>query len=307
MEKPAPLLECVPNVSEGRRVEVVHRMAAAASGVEGAALLDRSSDPDHHRSVFTLAGAPEPLVRALLALSRVAIAEIDLRRHRGVHPRLGAVDVVPFVPLRDTPMAVAVAAARRLAAELATEHDLPVFLYGEAAADPGRRELPVIRRGGFEGLEAKLAEARWRPDYGPAAAHPSAGATVVGAREFLIAFNAELDTDDLAVARRIARRVREAGGGPPALRALGVPLAHRGRVQVSMNLVDFRRTGLAEALAAVERQAAGHGARVVSTEIVGLVPRAALDGVDPRALKLAGFDDDRILESRMAVAGLGSG
>ncbi|HET9209345.1 MAG TPA: glutamate formimidoyltransferase, partial [Thermoanaerobaculia bacterium] len=239
-------LECVPNVSEGRRPEVVARLAAAASSVPGVRLLDLSSDPDHNRSVLTLAGEPEGLHQGLLALYEAAVAEIDLTRHEGVHPRIGAVDVVPFVPLGDTPMEAAAAAANRLAPVVARRFGLPVYLYERAARRPERRLLANIRgnsrRGGLEGLAARLADPAWAPDFGPARPHPTAGATVIGARFFLIAFNAVLATSDVGIARAIAVQVRESGGGLPAVRAMGVHLASRGLAQVSMNLVDYRRT-----------------------------------------------------------------
>jgi glutamate formiminotransferase len=292
-----PPLECVPNLSEGRRPEVVARLAAAASSAPGARLLDVSSDPDHDRSVLTLAGGPEGLHWALLALYEAALAGIDLGAHQGVHPRLGAVDVVPFVPLGDTPMAAAVAAARRLAEEVARRFGIPVYLYEQAALRPDRTALAEIRRGGFEGLPAKLADPAWAPDFGPARAHSTAGATVIGARFFLIAFNAVLATADVGIARAIARRVRESGGGLPSVRAMGVPLASRGLAQVSMNLVDYRRTPPARALAAVEAEAAALGTAVVETEIVGLVPAAAVEGVSWRDLKLPG--PPPILEERL--------
>ncbi|HEY4564731.1 MAG TPA: glutamate formimidoyltransferase, partial [Thermoanaerobaculia bacterium] len=250
-----PLLESVPNVSEGRRPEVVARLAAAASSGPGVRLLDLSSDPDHNRSVLTLAGEPEGLHQGLMALYEAALAEIDLTRHQGVHPRIGAVDVVPFVPLGDTPMEVAVAAANRLAPDVA-RLGLPVYLYEKAASRPERTRLANIRRGGFEGLKAKLANPIWAPDFGPPHPHPTAGATVIGARFFLIAFNAVLATADVAAARAIARRVREANGGLPAVRALGISLASRGLAQVSMNLVDYRRTSPLQALRRVEAEAA---------------------------------------------------
>lgn len=281
-------LECVPNVSEGRRPEVVARLAAAASSPPGVRLLDVSSDPDHNRSVLTLAGEPEGLHQGLLALYEAALAEIDLTRHQGVHPRVGAVDVVPFVPLGDTPMAAAVAAAGRLAPEVARRFGLPVYLYERAARRPERTALAEIRRGGFEGVAGKLADPAWAPDFGPSRVHATAGATVIGARFFLIAFNAVLATADVAAARAIARRVRESGGGLPAVRAMGVHLASRGLAQVSMNLVDYRRTPVARALERVEEEAAALGTRVVETEIVGLVPAAAVRGVAWEALKLPG-------------------
>jgi glutamate formiminotransferase len=293
-----PALECVPNLSEGRRPEVVARLAAAASA-PGVRLLDVASDPDHNRCVLTLAGEPEALIAGLLALYERALAEIDLRRHEGVHPRLGAVDVVPFVPLGDTPMATAVAAARRLASEVARRYDLPVYLYEDAASRPERRSLATIRRGGFEALDGKLAEPRWAPDHGPARRHPSAGATVIGARFFLIACNAMLDTADAAVARAVAAAVRESGGGLPAVRALGFYLPSRGCAQVSMNLVDFRRTSLARMLARVRDEAAARGARVVAGEIVGLLPQQAALDVVKETLQLPALGAGGLLEERL--------
>jgi glutamate formiminotransferase len=295
-----PLLECVPNVSEGRRSEVISRLAAAVSR-PGVRLLDLSSDPDHNRSVLTLAGEPEALHTGLLALYETALAEIDLTRHRGVHPRVGAVDVVPFVPLGTTPMAAAVAAAERLGAAVAERFGLAVYLYEQAARRAERCALARIRRGGFEGFAAKLADPAWAPDFGPPHLHPTAGVTVIGARFFLIAFNAVLDTTDLAMARAVARAVRESGGGLPAVRAMGVWLQSRGRTQVSMNLVDFRRTPLLAALEGVRREAARRGARVIETELVGLVPEAAAADALRGALGLVDFSAARLLERRLAA------
>ena len=283
---PVPPLECVPNLSEGRRPDVVARLAAAAASPPEVRLLDVSSDPDHNRSVLTLAGDAEGLFQGLLALYEVALAEIDLTRHQGVHPRVGAVDVVPFVPLGDTPMEAAVAAAERLGAEVARRFDLPVYLYERAARTPERTALATIRRGQFEGFPARMADPLWAPDFGPARVHPTAGVTVVGARFFLIAFNAVLDTPDVAVARAVASRVRESGGGLPAVRAMGVYLASRDRAQVSMNLVDFRRTPVLRVLGRVREEAAALGARVVESELIGLMPEEAALGVARDALLL---------------------
>lgn len=299
-------LECVPNVSEGRRPEVVRRLAEAVRSRPGARLLDLSTDPDHDRTVLTLAGDPDALVRALLALFEVAVAEIDLGRRgtdgapAGVHPCMGAVDVVPFVPLGETPMAVAVEAAESLGRAVAERFDLPVYLYEEAARGPERRNLAVVRSGGFEGLPAKCADPAWTPDFGPPRPHPTAGATAVGARGFLIAFNVVLDSDDLAAARGIARTVRESSGGLPAVKALGVPLPSRGRVQVSMNLTDYRRTSPYAALAAVEREAAARGVGVVECELVGLMPEVAVLEVAREALRLPEFGAGDVLERRLA-------
>ena len=278
---------------------MVARLAAAAAA-PGVRLLDVSSDPDHNRTVLTLAGGPEGLQRSLLALYAAALAEIDLTRHQGAHPRVGALDVVPFVPLGDTPMVAAVAAAERLAAAVAERFGLPVYLYERAARRPERAALAAIRGGGFESLASRLADPAWAPDFGPARLHPTAGATVIGARFFLIAFNAVLATADVAAARAIARRVREANGGLPAVRALGIPLASRGLAQVSMNLVDYRRTSPLQALRRVETEAAALGTRVLETEIVGLVPSAAVRGVNSGDLKLPG--PLPILEDRLRDA-----
>jgi glutamate formiminotransferase len=301
VRRAVPLLECVPNVSEGRRPEIVARLAAAASSAPGVRLLDVSSDADHNRTVFTLAGEPQALIAGLLALYETALAHLDLRSHQGVHPRLGAVDVVPFVPLDGATMADAVAAARRLALEVARRFDLPVFLYEEAAVLPARRSLAAIRRGGFEGLPARLADPAWRPDHGPVRVHPTAGATVIGARFFLIACNVLLDTADLALARAIAAAVRESGGGLPAVRALGFYLPSRGAAQVSMNLVDFRRTSLRTAFDRVRTESAARGVRVLTGELIGLLPRQAALDVVRETLALPSFDTGNLLEERLRL------
>jgi len=292
-----PPLECVPNVSEGRRPEVVARLVAAAASIPGVRLLDVSSDPDHNRSVLTLAGEPGDLRASLLALYDAALQDIDLRSQQGVHPRVGAVDVVPFVPLGDTPMEEAVAAAEALASEVAERFDLPVYLYERAARRPERTRLADIRRGGFEGFPAKMADPAWTPDFGPPRVHPSAGVTVIGARFFLIAFNVVLETADISVARAIARKVRESGGGLPAVRAMGVYLESRGRAQVSMNLVDFRQTSVLTALNRVRQEAEALGTRILESELIGLMPEEAAVGVVREALQLPGFGLDRVLES----------
>ncbi len=260
-------------------------------------LLDVSSDPDHNRSVLTLAGAAPGLIQGLLALYEVALAEIDLRRHAGVHPRIGAVDVVPFVPLGETPMAAAVAAAEALAGEVARRFDLPVYLYERAARVPERAALAVLRRGQFEGLAARLEDPLWAPDFGPARLHPTAGVTVIGARFFLIAFNAVLDTPDVEIARVVARRVRESGGGLPAVRAMGGLSREPRPGQVSMNLVDFRRTPVLRALERVKAEAAALGARVVEGELIGLMPAEAARGVVRDALQLP--DIPALIEDRL--------
>jgi glutamate formiminotransferase len=293
------LVECVPNVSEGRRVDVVESMARAIRAVNGVSLLDCSSDPSHNRSVFTLVGGGPSLEAAIMALYDRAVADLDLRTHRGEHPRIGVVDVVPFVPLEAATMADCVALARKVGAAVADRFRVPVFLYGEAAADPARRRLEDIRRGGFEGLLARMASPGWAPDFGPSAPHPSAGASAVGARIPLIAYNINLDTDRLEVAKAIAAAIRESGGGLPFVKALGLRLETRGIVQVSMNLTNYEATPIQRVFDAVRREARRHGVNVIESEIVGLVPSAALGGASARDLQLAGSIGDKVLENKL--------
>jgi glutamate formiminotransferase / 5-formyltetrahydrofolate cyclo-ligase len=292
------LIECVPNVSEGQRPEVVARCADAVRA-GGAALLDVHVDAAHNRSVFTFAGRPDRVQTSTLALFDAALAAIDLRQHRGVHPRLGAIDVVPFVPLQGATMAECVALAREVAATVADRHGLPVYLYEEAAREPSRRRLEDIRRGQFEGLAEKLRQPGWAPDFGPAAPHPSAGAAVIGARHPLIAFNVNLATDRLDIAKAIAAAVRERSGGLPAVKALGLPLAERGIVQVSMNLTNFRETSIAEVFDAVAREAARHGVTVLASELVGLVPAEALAAAGAARVHLPDFSARMLIEHHL--------
>jgi glutamate formiminotransferase len=311
------LIECVPNVSEGRRSEVVDEIVAAFAGADPEVLvLDRSSDPDHHRTVITLMGSGPALVEAAVAGAGACARLIDLNHHRGVHPRMGALDVLPFVPfgaetrLRggDDPDLDCAALAERAGRRIAAEAGVPAYLYGAAARHPGWAALPAVRGRGFEALRAALAagDPEKAPDFGGPGLHPTAGATAVGAREVLIAYNVELAGADLALARRIASRVRERDGGLPAVRAMGVTLPTRGEesglVQVSMNLLDYRVTPPATAYAAVAELAERDGARVEASEIVGLVPAGALDGVDPADLRLRDFTTDLLLETRLLQA-----
>ncbi len=295
-----PLIECVPNVSEGRRATVVSAMVEAIRHVRGARILDVSSDPSHDRSVFSLAGDEDTLERAVLALVEQAVTGIDLRTHRGEHPRVGAVDVVPFVPLEGTTMAACIDLARRVGAAIAARFGVPVFLYEEAASHPARSHLEDIRRGGLEALAARMTQPGWAPDFGPRTPHVSAGVSVVGARPVLVAYNINLATDQLDVARKIASAVRASGGGLPCVKALGLRLEERGIVQVSMNLTDYRRTPLTRVFDAVSHEATRHGVSILESEIVGLVPAAALAGATPADLRLRDFSDAQILERRLA-------
>ena len=300
-----PLIEAVPNVSEGRRREVVERLVRAVGGAGGCRLLDWSSDPSHNRTVLTVVGDRAGLLAALLALYEVAAAAIDLRTHRGEHPRVGAVDVVPFVALDGVSTGDCVALARELGRTVAERFGIPVFLYADAATRPERRALEEIRRGQLDGLAERMAREpdTWRPDFGPPAPHATAGVSVVGARPILIAFNVNLETDDVRIARRIARTVRASSGGLPHIKAIGVRIAERRAAQVSMNLTDYTRTPLHRAFEAVEREARRLGVRVAGSEIVGLVPADALPESAVARLRIEGFRPSQVLDARAASPG----
>ncbi len=293
------LFECVPNYSEGRRPQVIDRIIAPFQARAGVHLLDHRADADHNRLVVTLVGEAEPLQEALLESAIAAIAAIDLRVHAGEHPRIGAVDVIPFVPLRGVGMGDAVSLARSFAARYARETCVPVYLYEEAALRPERRNLELVRKGQFEGLQAQISLPERVPDFGEPRLHPSAGATESGARQFLIAFNINLDSRDAGLARRIARAIRASSGGLPKVKAVGVDLAARGLVQVSVNLTDYRVTPLRTVLELVRAEAGRVGVRVVETEIYGLVPAAALLKEAVTDLQVAGFDEAQVLDLRL--------
>jgi glutamate formiminotransferase len=294
-----PLIECVPNISEGRRTHVIEVLADEVRDSTDVRLLDYSADPSHNRSVFTMVGDAIALKTAILALATRAVQAIDLRQHRGEHPRIGAVDVVPFIPLADTTMAACVDLARDVGQAIATRLHVPVYLYEEAALNPGRRRLEAIRRGHLEGLKANITDPAWVPDYGPRAPHPTAGATVVGARRALIAYNVNLATGRLDIAKRVAAAVRESGGGLPSVKALGLSLADRGIVQVSMNLTNFEQTPIHVVFDRVVQESAKEGVDVLESEIVGLIPEAALAGTSPAHLRLDKFSENQILEHRL--------
>ena len=284
------LVESVPNYSEGRRVEVVDRLAAAARGVEGAYLLDRTSDASHNRSVLTLAGEAGAIEAALEATIEVAIDAIDMERHTGEHPRIGAVDVIPFVPLGPATIEDCIALARSFGARVADRFGLPVYLYAHAATRPDRVRLADVRRGGYEAVRDEIGDpaADRRPDFGPARTHPRAGAVAVGARPFLIAWNINLDSNDVEVAKRIARRVRESGGGLPAVQGNGFMIEELDSAQVSMNLLDFHATPMWRVFDEVARLAAEEGVGIRESELIGLAPQAAFDDVAAHASVMAG-------------------
>jgi glutamate formiminotransferase len=293
----AGIVECVPNVSEGRRLEVIDALARVITATEGVRLLDRTSDPDHNRSVFTFAGDPDAVERAALALIDASFEAIDMRGHKGEHPRLGAVDVVPFVPLAGVTMEDCVAIARRVGETVAAKHHVPVFYYARAATRPERVRLPDIRKPEYEGL-AEYLETTHVPDAGPRVLHPSAGAIVIGARPPLIAFNIELDTTDLKIAQRIAKEIRESSGGLPAVQAKGFMLSDPARAQVSMNLLDHTVTSLPTVWHAVESRASAAGVRILRGELIGLIPLDAALAAAGDALQLDGFSRDRVIEAR---------
>jgi glutamate formiminotransferase len=319
------LVESVPNVSEGRRLDVVERLAAAIAGVTDVHLLDRTSDASHNRSVFTLAGPAGAVSEALERLVAGAVHEIDMEEHSGEHPRIGAVDVVPFVPLEGTTMEDAVEIARAFGRRIADRFDLPVYLYAEAALRPERVKLAEVRRGQYEGLKPEISLHGREPDFGPARMHPSAGAVAVGARPFLIAYNINLESPDVEFAKRIARRVRESGGGLPKLQANGFFIDELGRAQVSMNVLDFRVTPLWRVWETVRAEAAEDGIELYESELIGLAPVAAFldvaDHADAPAdapvaqrlavaasfLKLRDFSPLQALEIRLAAARTGAG
>ncbi|HEY7526599.1 MAG TPA: glutamate formimidoyltransferase [Candidatus Limnocylindria bacterium] len=298
------LIECVPNFSEGRRPEVVDEIVRAIGQIDGVTLLDHSRDETHNRSVVTFAGAAEPVVRAATAAVGRAIQLIDMERHTGAHPRIGAVDVIPFVPLGSTRIEECVDLARRFGEQIAKLFDIPVYLYGEAALRPERRRLADVRRGQYEGLKAEIGVNPERdPDYGPHHLHPRGGAVAVGARKPLIAFNVNLATDDLALARRIATTIRESSGGLPAVQAMGVLLENPGEgryAQVSMNLVDWEKTGIARVVREIRHLAREAGTDIDHCELIGLAPTGALLEVAADALGLRGFSPDQALELRLA-------
>ena len=294
-----PVLECVPNISEGRSAVRVAALAGAVTSA-GLALLDLHTDADHHRLVLTFAGEPERVVAAAHAVADAAVDSIDVREHAGVHPRIGAIDVIPFVPIEGLTLADAAGFARTFARDFSARHGVPTFLYEAAASSPARAPLEAVRRGGLAGLAARMSgDPLWHPDFGPATPHPTAGVTAVGARLPLIAWNVELATDRLEIAVAIAAAIRQRSGGLPGVKALGLPLAERGIVQVPINLVDHRQTSMREVFDRVVEMARRLGVDVLASELVGLAPAAALDANVAAHIHLRGFSDAMILERRI--------
>lgn len=302
------LITCVPNFSEGRDPSTIHALINAVQSVPGVRLLDRTSDVDHHRTVLTFAGEPDAVGEAALRAIRLATTLIDLRRHDGVHPRVGATDVVPFVPVHGVTMDDCVRLARRIGQQVGSDLGIPVFLYERAASRPERVPLESIRRGGPRGLASRMeTDPAWIPDYGPPHLHETAGAIVIGARPPLIAFNVNLKSGDVSTAQAIAKTVRQSNGGLPCVKAIGVPLPSRGLVQVSMNLTDYHVTSLFAAFQAVSREAAKRAVELAGSELIGLVPQEAWDRAAAASLQLEGFDRGQILEERLRAVTMLSG
>jgi glutamate formiminotransferase / 5-formyltetrahydrofolate cyclo-ligase len=296
MALPAPLFEAVPNFSEGKDGAKITRITEAVRAVPRVRVLGVHSDPDHNRSVLTFAGEEDAVLAGAVALAKACAIELNLASQAGEHPRMGVLDVLPFVPLAGSTMDDAVRLARRTA-EILGSLGFPIFLYGAAATASHRRDLPDVRRAGYEGVAERLKDPRWRPDFGPHVLDPRRGAVAVGARPFLVAFNAFLDTDDVEVARIIARRIRESGGGLPAVKSLGFLVG--GRAQVSMNLTDLERTPIHIAFEAVRSAAADLGTSVESTELVGLAPLAAVLDTARHYLGLRELEAEHVLETRL--------
>jgi glutamate formiminotransferase len=293
------IMECVPNFSEGRNLQTIEKIADSFRAKTGVKLLDYSNDQDHNRMVITVVGEPEALKEAVLEAIGKAVELIDLTKHSGQHPRMGAVDVVPFIPIRGCTMEDAIAISTEVATETAKRYNLPVFLYEQSALSPQRENLATIRKGEFEGMAEKIKRAEWTPDFGPAERHPTAGTVAIGARMPLVAYNVNLGTNDLSVANAIAKKVRFVGGGLRFCKAMGVALVERGIVQVSMNMTDYTRTALYRAFELVRIEARRYGVPVVGSEVIGLVPMEALVDTASYYLGLEDFSMSQVLEARL--------
>ena len=296
------LVECVPNFSEGRRPEVIEAITDEVRKVSGVKLLDVKPDASHNRVVVTFVGEPQAVKLAAFNSCKMAAELIDMEKHHGEHPRIGATDVIPFIPVKDVTMEECVTLANELAAEIAGKLEIPVYLYEEAAKISTRRALPDIRKGQYEGLKEEIAKPERKPDYGPARMHPSAGATVVGARQFLVAYNINLDTDDVSIAKKIANSIREAKGGFKYVRAMGISVNVRGRdvAQVTINMVNYQGTPLFRVFETVKNEAARYGVNVIGSEIIGLTPLQALLDVAEYYLRLDGFERSQVFEETLS-------
>ncbi|MDO5015730.1 MAG: glutamate formimidoyltransferase [Eubacteriales bacterium] len=293
------LIECVPNFSNGRDPEVMQQILAPFFRNPEIRVLDYSQDADHNRGVVTLIGSPEALEPAIVEAVGVAARLIDLRKHHGAHPRMGATDVIPFVPIRNCTVQDCDELAKRVGKRIGEEHKIPVYLYEDSATSPNRKNLAKIRKGEFEGFADKIREDEWKPDFGPQEIHPSAGVVAIGARQFLIAYNINLDTDKLEIADAIAKKVRFVGGGFRFVKAMGVELHERNQVQVSMNLTNFEKSHIYQVFEAVKMEARRYGVNVVGSEVIGLAPMAALLDTAAYYLQLEGFTAEQVIETRL--------
>ena len=293
------IMECVPNFSEGRDLQKIDKIVAPFRGKQGVKLLDYSNDEDHNRLVVTVVGEPEPLRDAVLEAIGVAVELIDLNHHQGQHPRMGAVDVVPFIPIRNVTMEEAVALSKEVGKEVAKRYNLPVFLYEKSASAPHRENLAAVRKGEFEGMAEKIKQPEWHPDFGSAERHPTAGTVAIGARMPLVAYNINLNTPSLEIAHDIAKKIRFIGGGLRYCKAMGVELKDRGITQVSINMTDYTRTSLYRAFELVRVEARRYGVSIVGSEIIGLVPMEALIDTASYYLGLENFSMEQVLEARM--------
>jgi len=292
-------MECVPNFSEGRDLQKIDKIVAPFRSKQGVKLLDYSNDEDHNRLVVTVVGEPEPLRDAVLEAIGVAVELIDLNHHQGQHPRMGAVDVVPFIPIRNVTMEEAVALSKEVGEEVAKRYNLPVFLYEKSASAPHRENLAAVRKGEFEGMAEKIKQPEWHPDFGLAERHPTAGTVAIGARMPLVAYNINLNTPSLEIAHDIAKKIRFIGGGLRYCKAMGVELKDRGITQVSINMTDYTRTALYRAFELVRVEARRYGVSIVGSEIIGLVPMEALIDTASYYLGLENFSMEQVLEARM--------
>ena len=293
------IIECVPNFSEGRDLEKIEKIVSAFRAKEGVKLLDYSNDTDHNRCVVTVVGEPEALKAAVIEAVGTAVELIDLNKHEGQHPRMGAVDVVPFIPIKGCTMDDAVAMSKEVGAKIAELYNLPVFLYEKSASAPYRENLAAVRKGEFEGMAEKIKQPEWAPDFGPAERHATAGTVAVGARMPLVAFNINLNTPCLDIAHSIAKRIRFIGGGLRFCKAMGVDLTERGITQVSINMTDYSKTALYQAFEMVKYEARRYGVSIVGSEIIGLVPMAALIDTAEYYLGIENFSMDQVLEARI--------
>ncbi|MGD9238193.1 MAG: glutamate formimidoyltransferase, partial [Desulfobacterales bacterium] len=288
------IMECVPNFSEGRNSKNIDKIVAPFRGQKGVKLLDYQTDEDHNRMVVTVVGEPQALKTAVIAAMGSAIEAIDMNSHQGQHPRMGAIDVVPFIPIRNISMEDAIAFSREVAREAARQYALPIFLYERSASSPARQNLATIRKGQYEGMAEKIKQPEWKPDFGPAQIHPTAGVTAVGARMPLVAYNVNLDSDNIEIANAIAKKVRHISGGLRYCKGIGIELKERGLVQVSMNLTDYTQTAIYRAFELIKVEARRYGVNVIGSEIVGLVPMEALMDTAAYYLGLEDFSADQV-------------